>query len=223
MSDFALALDLSSPKGSFCLFRQGPSTLLVSQELPGTFSHSETLLSELQQSLSTHGLLLEQLQFMVVSSGPGSFTGLRIAFATVKAFSIATQKPIITVEGPEARAHAFLVSQDKTFLDHPIQVLTYLTADKVARSNFQWTNQGLEKTEENVVSLGSFSPNPKAIVLLDERMDSLPDQNLSKNVLRFPLTAKHLSSCKDLKSQRVFNPQELVSLSPHYFGSSHFD
>jgi tRNA threonylcarbamoyl adenosine modification protein YeaZ len=172
--------------------------------------------------LSANQLRWNQMDFMVVSSGPGSFTGLRIAFATVKAFGLATGKPVITVEGPEARARAFL-SKESLSTPTYLQVLTYLTADKVALSSFDFENKNLEKSEESVVPVASLKLTPNSLVLIDERLNQYDFMKLPNKVTVFPLSAWHLALFQQIRSFRVFKPDEIGSLTPTYFGSSHFD
>lgn len=57
----------------------------------------ETLLDNLQMNI-------QDIDGFVVSKGPGSFTGLRIGWSAVKAFSQATNKPFISVSSLDALA-----------------------------------------------------------------------------------------------------------------------
>jgi len=214
MSKLFLALDLSSPKGSFCAFESSDDPRLIfERELPGTFTHSETLLTELQSLLSSNGLSISDVSKWVTTSGPGSFTGLRIAYATLKAFSLATSKPIVTIEGPEARARAFFeeASESKNL---PIDVLSYLTADKFVVSSFEFADNQLKKISEKTHQGAVFPGQPNRTVLAEERVGS---------GILFPLRASHLRFFVSLSSQKEHLPSELSELSPLYFGSSHFD
>jgi tRNA threonylcarbamoyladenosine biosynthesis protein TsaB len=57
-------------------------------------THSERLLTSLEQVLREGRCALEDLDGWAVSIGPGSFTGLRIGVSTVKGLAFATQKPV---------------------------------------------------------------------------------------------------------------------------------
>ncbi|HHY17153.1 MAG TPA: tRNA (adenosine(37)-N6)-threonylcarbamoyltransferase complex dimerization subunit type 1 TsaB [Firmicutes bacterium] len=59
--------------------------------------HSEMLLPLCIQALETAGLAPESIDCLAVSSGPGSFTGLRIGSATVQGFALALKKPVARV------------------------------------------------------------------------------------------------------------------------------
>ncbi|NBX75930.1 MAG: tRNA (adenosine(37)-N6)-threonylcarbamoyltransferase complex dimerization subunit type 1 TsaB [Proteobacteria bacterium] len=209
------ALDLSSPKGSFCAFETLPHlNVIFEKELPGTFTHSETLLNEMQSLMVDHGVRITDISKWITSSGPGSFTGLRIAYSTLKAFALATSTPLVTVEGPEARAKAFLEEQDPKTKTRPIDVLSYLTADKFVVSTFELKDKQLKKESEKIHQGSEFLGHPDRIVLSEER--------LGAGAL-YPLRSRHLRFFAELSSQREHSAESISDLSPLYFGSAHFD
>ena len=59
-----------------------------------------------EQSLCSAGLTLEDMDGFAVVTGPGSFTGVRIGVATVKALAHGTSKPCIAVDALEALAES---------------------------------------------------------------------------------------------------------------------
>ena len=63
--------------------------------ISGNFSHSEDLLSEIESILSRAGLMLKDLKLLIVTKGPGSFTGLRVGMASLKGISSALNIPIV--------------------------------------------------------------------------------------------------------------------------------
>ncbi|MGI6358936.1 MAG: tRNA (adenosine(37)-N6)-threonylcarbamoyltransferase complex dimerization subunit type 1 TsaB [Bacillota bacterium] len=69
-----------------------------------SLTHSERLLPMIDQALALAGAELSGMQRLVVSSGPGSFTGLRIGLATVKGLGHALGLPILSVSTLEALA-----------------------------------------------------------------------------------------------------------------------
>jgi tRNA threonylcarbamoyladenosine biosynthesis protein TsaB len=68
-------------------------------------SHSETLMPILKNLLETVGVEIDEIHLFAVSSGPGSFTGIRIGVSTFKAFSYALNKPLLAVNTLEALAY----------------------------------------------------------------------------------------------------------------------
>jgi tRNA threonylcarbamoyladenosine biosynthesis protein TsaB len=70
----------------------------------GTFSAQ--LVPQIAALLEKHGLSKTQIDAFIVVSGPGSFTGLRVGLAAIKALAEILQKPIVPVSFLEVVAHA---------------------------------------------------------------------------------------------------------------------
>jgi len=61
------------------------------------FKHSETLVTEIDLFLKRENLSVPDLDLIVCSGGPGSFTGLRIGMATAKGLSLGSGVPMVTI------------------------------------------------------------------------------------------------------------------------------
>jgi tRNA threonylcarbamoyladenosine biosynthesis protein TsaB len=57
-------------------------------------SHSNTLLGDVDKLLTQTQLTLPEIDLFAVATGPGSFTGLRIGFATIKALAATLDRPV---------------------------------------------------------------------------------------------------------------------------------
>ena len=66
----------------------------VEYSLDSTMKYDQLLLPTISKALKRLKLCFKQIDCFVVGLGPGSFTGLRIALSTVKAFAVAQNKPI---------------------------------------------------------------------------------------------------------------------------------
>lgn len=73
--------------------------------------HTEVLLPALEKLLSLTGLTMERIDLLVCTTGPGSFTGVRIGVSTIKGLALATGKPIVGVSTLEALAVSLLPSR----------------------------------------------------------------------------------------------------------------
>ena len=60
-------------------------------------THSQTLLPMLDEVVRMTGISLDSVDAIVISGGPGSFTGLRIGAATAKGLGLALDKPLVNV------------------------------------------------------------------------------------------------------------------------------
>ncbi len=95
-----LVSDTSGKNGSVALVRAGSSSgdveLIESVPLAGgTFSAQ--LVPQIAGLLEKHGLSKRDIDAFVVVSGPGSFTGLRVGLAAIKALAEILGKPIVPV------------------------------------------------------------------------------------------------------------------------------
>ena len=61
------------------------------------FTHSENLTAFIEDMMEEEGLSFKQLDAVAVSSGPGSYTGLRIGVSTAKGYCFALDRPLIAV------------------------------------------------------------------------------------------------------------------------------
>jgi tRNA threonylcarbamoyladenosine biosynthesis protein TsaB len=102
-----LGVDTSGKNGSIALveFEPGaPRTLEVVPLEGGTFSAQ--LVPQISDLLARHNLGKRDLDGFAVVSGPGSFTGLRVGLAAIKALAEVLEKPIAAVSLLEAMARA---------------------------------------------------------------------------------------------------------------------
>ena len=63
--------------------------------------HNEVLLPKLQEVLDKAELTLKDIDEFGVVIGPGSFTGIRVGIATIKAFKDVTNKPVKAINNLE--------------------------------------------------------------------------------------------------------------------------
>jgi len=90
-----LGIDTSTFFGSIALTESDKVIAEHSINLKKT--HSERLLPGIQYLLQETGFTLEQITTLAVTTGPGSFTGLRIGLSTAKAMAMATGKPLVGI------------------------------------------------------------------------------------------------------------------------------
>ncbi len=95
-------------------------------------THSERLMTSIEYVLKQSGYTIADMDFFAVAIGPGSFTGLRIGLSTVKGFSYATGKPIVSVPTLEALAHNFPFSQ------YPVCTMLDARKKEVYAALFKW-------------------------------------------------------------------------------------
>jgi len=99
-----LSFNTATPGGSVCLV-QGDEVRASIFGNPSV-SHSSTLLSDIAATLKTAGVSLPEVQLLAAAAGPGSFTGLRIGIATIKALSTTLKRPCFGIPTLRAIAHS---------------------------------------------------------------------------------------------------------------------
>jgi tRNA threonylcarbamoyladenosine biosynthesis protein TsaB len=99
-----LALDTSEARGSVAVLRAGG--VVSCPRHSDQSDYSDWLLPAVEQALAEANTKIEQVQLLAVSTGPGSFTGLRVGLTTVKAWAEVYGKPVVGVSRLEALARS---------------------------------------------------------------------------------------------------------------------
>lgn len=98
-----LALDSSGLVASVAIVQD--DELLGEYTINHKKTHSQTLLPMLDEVAKMIELDMNSIDFIAVSAGPGSFTGLRIGSATAKGLALALNKKIVSVPTIDAMAY----------------------------------------------------------------------------------------------------------------------
>lgn len=107
MSDrpLILALDTSHFKGSVAVARG--REILCEMLFDASDTHSATLMPAVDICLKSARVTVKDMDLFALVEGPGSFTGLRIGLATIKAFAAINRRPVVSVSSMETLAAAF--------------------------------------------------------------------------------------------------------------------
>ena len=156
-----LAADTSGNHGSIALAQcgaDGTCDIVEVQALQGgTFSAQ--LIPQIADLLARHGFPREAIDAFAVIAGPGSFTGLRVGLAGIKALAEVTGKPIAAVSLLEAVA---LSSQKQG------KITPALDAGRREIYLAEYLN-GQGVSAEMVISQESFAPEG-AVVTPDDKV-----------------------------------------------------
>lgn len=101
-----LAADTSGTAASVCVL--DGTRVLATRFVHPEETHSRHLLSMIQEALADSGLGLQDLQALVTTIGPGSFTGVRIGVSTLKGLAMAQHLPLLGVSTLEVLAARFM-------------------------------------------------------------------------------------------------------------------
>ncbi|GAF04420.1 tRNA (adenosine(37)-N6)-threonylcarbamoyltransferase complex dimerization subunit type 1 TsaB [Saccharicrinis fermentans] len=106
-----LSLETSTKVCSVCLSNN--STILAKKELFEANSHATHLTVFIQDLFkSLPDLSIQDIDAVAVSSGPGSYTGLRIGVSVAKGICYALNKPLIAITSLECLAQAVINHPD---------------------------------------------------------------------------------------------------------------
>ncbi len=100
-----LAIDTATAE-AFVALGSGDGTLLGADAWLAGHRHGEELLTRVDAILSLHGVCVRTLGAIVVGTGPGAFTGLRVGIATAKGLAVGLDIPLVGVSTAEALAAA---------------------------------------------------------------------------------------------------------------------
>lgn len=98
-----LAIDTASTVCSVAILEN--NKLFAHKTMDDEKTHSQKLMPLLQGLFSEMNLTLKEIDLFGVDIGPGSFTGIRIGMATIKAFCDVYQKPVCGISSLETLAY----------------------------------------------------------------------------------------------------------------------
>lgn len=100
----ALAIDSSA---TCIIFEAKNEDLTAKISLDIGMHQSEQMLPSIQRVLDYVNLKPEELEFCALCQGPGSFTGLRLSYSALKAFTLAFGTPLYAIPTLEAAALSY--------------------------------------------------------------------------------------------------------------------
>jgi tRNA threonylcarbamoyladenosine biosynthesis protein TsaB len=187
-----LAIETAARAGSVAVARG--EAILSAREGDASVSHSTNLIEMIDEALRDAGAKLSDVDLFAVAVGPGSFTGLRIGLATVKAFAAATDRPAVGISTLAAIAHAarasgkivsllpagrgelfaqmFSISNDDVIaLDSAAHLGAKELLRKYESIDAQWAGEGVQKLQQYL----------EAESLADAKRSIAPESATSEN------------------------------------------
>jgi tRNA threonylcarbamoyladenosine biosynthesis protein TsaB len=113
--DFAmrvLAIDTALAACSAAVLDSARGGIIADESLPMVRGHAEALIPLLARVMQRAGLTFSDLDRVAVTTGPGSFTGLRVGISAARGIALAANKPALGVSTLSAFA-APLLDEDK--------------------------------------------------------------------------------------------------------------
>jgi tRNA threonylcarbamoyladenosine biosynthesis protein TsaB len=109
-----LAIDTALAACSAAVLDTASGGILASESLSMLRGHAEALIPLLGRVMQQSGLAFADLDRIVVTTGPGSFTGLRVGIAAARGLGVATGVPVAGVSTLSAYAAPYLGADDRS-------------------------------------------------------------------------------------------------------------
>ena len=152
----ALAIDCASPCMTICAENEG---LFSTKVLDIGMHQSERILPEIQTVLQDVKLTPQEIQFTCLCKGPGTFTGLRLAYSALKGIQLSFGFPIYAFDSLETYALPFF-ELNKT-------ILSCIDAKKKRfyASVFRQKNLVVGPVDEEITSIQKYIDPEEEILL----------------------------------------------------------
>ena len=218
-----LGIETSSLVSSVALMDE--HNLIGELTIQAGLTHSEQLVPHIDMLLRASQVERNELKGIVVSIGPGSFTGLRIGMGTAKAMAYALQIPLYGVMTMDSLAH------NVSYTDHTICTVIDAQKKHVYAGIYQYVGHELVCKEEPFVIpasdlLDRFRANDDEVLFLGDgikRIEKLlekEDTNLTILDIsqRIPKASSLLLAGRKLiDTNEVSDPMDMV---PYYIRRS---
>ncbi len=94
-------------------------------------AHAKILAPMIDEILKISGIPLEECDAVVVSSGPGSYTGLRVGVSTAKGLCYGAKKPLISVGSLDILANLAVIEHNKNTDLIPRNIIAMIDARRM--------------------------------------------------------------------------------------------
>ncbi|MCC7404760.1 MAG: tRNA (adenosine(37)-N6)-threonylcarbamoyltransferase complex dimerization subunit type 1 TsaB [Bdellovibrionales bacterium] len=144
----SLFLETSSALGGLALVdASGPKPRVVAaREWRRLASHSEVVTASARAVLEQASWKLEDLDFLAVGVGPGSFTGIRVALNMIRAFAYAAHRPVLAFDSLR------VLALSSTPQPLPIVTLTNAYKNMLYGARYRWASNN-ELVEDHCPAL----------------------------------------------------------------------
>ena len=211
---------------SLCLFDDINGVLCeISAEVSKT--HSTTIIDQIDKMLEWSGKTLENINNVIVSVGPGSFTGVRIAIATIKGMFYGRDVSIYVVNELDALAY-----QAINYNPNCYRIISMIDSnkEKIYCSEYEYKNKSLNIIEEpEVIKLDNLinriSNSEYNYILVGDAVIHYKDKILKTIIDRViilddvDLKIKALTFVKMLRDG-VLEKVDIYNIKPYYLEKS---
>ena len=106
------AIDTALEACSACVLDTELETVIAREEISMARGHAEALMPLIARVLAKSELDFTQIDRIAVTTGPGSFTGIRVGIAAARGLGLAAGKPVVGLSTLSAFAAPFIAADD---------------------------------------------------------------------------------------------------------------
>lgn len=139
-----LAIDASGIAGSVAYIKDGK--IAGEYYICDKLTHSQTIMPMLDDMKTLLKINLDEVDAVAVTSGPGSFTGLRIGVTAAKALALALEVPIVGVPTLDVMAHGIV------YTDYLICPIMDARRNQVYTALYEWKEDELIRLTEHMAT-----------------------------------------------------------------------
>jgi len=209
-----LAIETSSPTLSVAIKRTGAK--LRHATVAGYMKHAENLLPAIDRLLKKEKLKIGDIDAFLISRGPGSFTGLRIGFATLKGLLAIRPKPCYGAFSLDVIAAGIRPTKSRPLQSTNLTVCLDARRGKLYTRSYRyhkkrWTPCGPSR---GVLSNAMSSDLPPESWIVGDGLAKIgtksPATALEKNGVPQAATLIELFEMKDPLLKRLKHPKEFL-------------
>lgn len=189
------------------------------KRIQGRSVHSDNLFLFTQDLMKEHGFTIDQIETTLVSNGPGSYTGLRIAASAIKGIFFQFDVEVLAVNTLAGFAASLI---DRT--SGTIHAIMDARRSHVYHQEFEINNRLFAKSEQSVIELSQFEQRiSKGDKIIGTGLQRINPEKLI-GIEQFTtdnITAANLIALyQELPNSEFFEKTTLEDLDPNYITSS---
>lgn len=212
-----LAIDTSGNRCGTALWKD---ELLGFIESEGALRHNEVLIPQIETLLRKFAVESGLIQAIAVSSGPGSFTGLRVGMATAKGLCFSWKIPIIAIPTLDGLVESVRYPTDRVMPLMPARAKEVYWAIYI-HANENWVRQGEEEVTPisglNNLFSGNISLLGEGYTKHRDEIDAILDKRISPRIEMDQIDPLVVSTAR-LAARRFKknNFDDMIQIEPRY-------